>query len=161
MYRIGNGIDFHKLVQEPFRPLRLGGYEINTEYALLGHSDADIVLHSIGDALLGSMSLGDIGDHFPDTDPQYKNMDSRMIVEKCLEHLEHRGFRICNLDITIVAENPKIAPFRQEIRQSIASILKIPVLDVSLKATTSEGMGALGRSEGVMVFTTVLVHKKS
>lgn len=160
MYRIGNGIDFHKLVMEPFRPLILGGVEIETEYALLGHSDADIILHSIGDALLGAMSLGDIGEHFPDTDPEYKGMNSAKIIEKCIELMESRHFKICNIDITMVAEKPKIAPFRDQIRQSIANILKIPTIDVSLKATTSEGLGSLGRAEGIMVFSTVLLEKK-
>lgn len=160
MYRIGNGIDFHKLVMEPFRPLILGGVEIETEYALLGHSDADIILHSIGDALLGAMSLGDIGEHFPDTDPEYKGMNSAKIIEKCIELMENRHFKICNIDITMVAEKPKIAPFRDQIRQSIANILKIPTIDVSLKATTSEGLGSLGRAEGIMVFSTVLLEKK-
>lgn len=160
LLRIGNGIDFHKLVFEPFRPLVLGGLTIESDYALLGHSDADIVLHSIGDAMLGALALGDIGDHFPDTDPAYKNMDSRRITEKCLELMEERHFRIENLDITIVAEKPKINIFRDRMRESIAHILKITIPQVSVKATTMEGMGALGRAEGMMVFSTILLIKK-
>lgn len=160
MFRIGNGIDFHKLVLEPFRPFKLGGFEIETEYALLGHSDADIVLHSLGDAILGALALGDIGDHFPDTDPTLKNMDSTRIIQKCMELVEDRHFHVCNIDITIVAEKPKISPFREDIRSSLAKLLNLNMTQVSLKATTMEGMGSLGRSEGMMVFSTVLLEKK-
>lgn len=160
MLRIGNGIDFHKLVLEPFRPLILGGVELETELALLGHSDADIVLHSLGDAILGALALGDIGDHFPDTDPELKNMDSRLIIRKCVELMQERHFQFCNVDITIVAEKPKISPHRAQIRKSIAELLNLPIPQVSLKATTMEGMGAVGRAEGIMVFSTVLLEKK-
>jgi 2-C-methyl-D-erythritol 2,4-cyclodiphosphate synthase len=160
MFRIGNGIDFHKLVMERIRPLILGGMEIDTEFALLGHSDADIVLHSISDSILGALALGDIGDHFPDTDPSLKNMDSKIILRKAIELMQDRKFQVCNLDVTIVAEKPKIAPYRDRIRTSIAEIMSINVSQVSVKATTMEGMGALGRAEGMMVFSTVLLEKK-
>jgi len=160
MFRIGNGIDFHKLVMERIRPLILGGVEIDTEFALLGHSDADIVLHSISDSILGALALGDIGDHFPDTDPSLKNMDSKIILRKAIELMQDRKFQVCNLDVTIVAEKPKIAPYRDGIRTSIAEIMSINVSQVSVKATTMEGMGALGRAEGMMVFSTVLLEKK-
>ncbi|NCN11303.1 MAG: 2-C-methyl-D-erythritol 2,4-cyclodiphosphate synthase [Leptospira sp.] len=160
MFRIGNGIDFHKLVMERIRPLILGGVEIDTEFALLGHSDADIVLHSISDSILGALALGDIGDHFPDTDPSLKNMDSKIILRKAIELMQDRKFQVCNLDVTIVAEKPKIAPYRDRIRTSIAEIMSINVSQVSVKATTMEGMGALGRAEGMMVFSTVLLEKK-
>lgn len=160
MFRIGNGIDFHKLVMENIRPLILGGVEIDTELALLGHSDADIVLHSISDSILGALALGDIGDHFPDTDPSLKNMDSKIILRKAIELMQDRKFQVCNLDMTIVAEKPKIAPYRDRIRTSIAEIMSINVSQVSVKATTMEGMGALGRAEGMMVFSTVLLEKK-
>jgi 2-C-methyl-D-erythritol 2,4-cyclodiphosphate synthase len=159
MYRIGNGIDFHRLVLEPFRPLILGGLEIETEYALLGHSDADIVLHSIGDAILGALAEGDIGDHFPDTDPSLKGMDSKNIILKCRELMEANQYKISNVDVTIVAEKPKISPFRLEIRQSLAKLLNLELNQVSLKATTMEGMGSLGRSEGMMVMSSVLLEK--
>jgi 2-C-methyl-D-erythritol 2,4-cyclodiphosphate synthase len=160
MFRIGNGIDFHKLVMERIRPLILGGMEIDTEFELLGHSDADIVLHSISDSILGALALGDIGDHFPDTDPSLKNMDSKIILRKAIELMQDRKFQVCNLDVTIVAEKPKIAPYRDRIRTSIAEIMSINVSQVSVKATTMEGMGALGRAEGMMVFSTVLLEKK-
>jgi 2-C-methyl-D-erythritol 2,4-cyclodiphosphate synthase len=160
MFRIGNGIDFHQLVMERIRPLILGGMEIDTEFALLGHSDADIVLHSISDSILGALALGDIGDHFPDTDPSLKNMDSKIILRKAIELMQDRKFQVCNLDVTIVAEKPKIAPYRDRIRTSIAEIMSINVSQVSVKATTMEGMGALGRAEGMMVFSTVLLEKK-
>ncbi len=161
MLRIGNGIDFHKMVVEPIRPLVLGGVLIDTELALLGHSDADIILHSIGDSILGALALGDIGDHFPDTDPSLKNMDSKKILVKCVELMQERKFHILNLDVTIVAEKPKISPYRDRIRESIAHILGITTPQVSVKATTMEGMGSLGRAEGMMVFSTVLMEKKS
>jgi 2-C-methyl-D-erythritol 2,4-cyclodiphosphate synthase len=160
MYRIGNGIDFHRLVLEPFRPLILGGVEIETEYALLGHSDADIVLHSIGDAILGALAEGDIGDHFPDTDPTLKGMDSKVIITKCKELLEEHKYKISNLDVTIVAEKPKIAPFRLDIRKSLAKLLNLELNQVSLKATTMEGMGSLGRSEGMMVMSSILLVRE-
>lgn len=160
MFRIGNGIDFHKLVMERIRPLILGGVEIDTELALLGHSDADIVLHSISDSILGALALGDIGDHFPDTDMSLKDMDSKIIVRKAVELMQERKFHICNLDITIVAEKPKIAPYRDRIRSSVAEIMNITVPQVSVKATTMEGMGSLGRAEGMMVFSSILLEKK-
>jgi 2-C-methyl-D-erythritol 2,4-cyclodiphosphate synthase len=160
MLRIGNGIDFHKLVFEPFRPLMLGGIAIDSDYALLGHSDADIVLHSISDSILGALALGDIGDHFPDTDPAYKDLDSKVIITKCIELMRNRKFHIENLDITIVAEKPKIANYRERIRESIADLLEIAVPQVSVKATTMEGMGSLGRAEGMMVFSTILLEKE-
>ncbi|MCC5816588.1 MAG: 2-C-methyl-D-erythritol 2,4-cyclodiphosphate synthase [Leptospira sp.] len=159
MYRIGNGIDFHRLVLEPFRPLILGGVELETEFALLGHSDADIVLHSIGDAILGAMAEGDIGDHFPDTDPSLKGMDSKDIIVKCRELMKANQYTISNVDVTIVSEKPKISPYRLEIRKSLAELLNLELNQVSLKATTMEGMGSLGRSEGMMVMSSVLLEK--
>lgn len=160
MFRIGNGIDFHKLVFEPFRPLMLGGVVIDSDYALLGHSDADIVLHSISDSILGALALGDIGDHFPDTDPAYKDLDSKVIIEKCMELMRNMNFHVGNLDITIVAEKPKISNYRERIRESIAGNMQIAVTQVSVKATTMEGMGSLGRAEGMMVFSTILLEKE-
>ncbi|WCL48552.1 2-C-methyl-D-erythritol 2,4-cyclodiphosphate synthase [Leptospira sp. GIMC2001] len=159
MFRIGNGIDFHKLVHEPMRPMILGGLHIDSEYALMGHSDADIVLHSLADAILGALALGDIGDHFPDTDPKWKNMNSKLIVEKTLDLMREKKFHISNIDITIVAERPKISPVRREMIESIAGILGLEAGLVSVKATTMEGMGSLGRAEGMMVLSSVLLEK--
>jgi 2-C-methyl-D-erythritol 2,4-cyclodiphosphate synthase len=160
MFRVGNGIDFHKIIHEPFRPLVLAGIEIKSEFALLGHSDADIILHSVADAILGALALGDIGQHFPDTDPNLKNMDSNRIIQKCLELMTEKHYQIVNVDVTYVGDHPKINPYRAELVQSLAKILGITTDYVSIKATTSEGMGALGRSEGVMVMSTVLLESK-
>ncbi|MDF3819845.1 2-C-methyl-D-erythritol 2,4-cyclodiphosphate synthase [Leptospira sp. 96542] len=160
MFRVGNGIDFHKLIQEPFRPLFLAGVEVQSEFALLGHSDADVVLHAVADAILGAVSLGDIGKHFPDTDPQYKNMNSSLIVKKSLELAAKKHFKLVNVDCTYVGDHPKISPIRERLVQSLAEIVNLPLDCVSIKATTSEGMGSLGRSEGVMVMATVLMESK-
>lgn len=158
MFRVGNGIDFHKLIQEPFRPLVLAGVEVKSEFAFLGHSDADVILHAVADAILGALALGDIGVHFPDTDPQYKNMKSCRIIEKCLDLMAEKKFKLVNIDCTYVGDHPKINPIRAELNASLASIAKLPLDCVSIKATTSEGMGSLGRSEGVMVMATVLLE---
>ncbi|MCB1178686.1 MAG: 2-C-methyl-D-erythritol 2,4-cyclodiphosphate synthase [Leptospiraceae bacterium] len=159
MYRIGNGIDFHKLEINPDRPLLLGGFEIPGELALVGHSDADIVFHAIADAILGAMGKGDIGEYFPDTDPQYKNMNSALIIENTLDLMKNSGFEIENIDSTLIGERPKVSPYRKEIQKSISKALNLPEDKVSLKATTTEKMGALGRKEGVAVFSTVLLRK--
>jgi 2-C-methyl-D-erythritol 2,4-cyclodiphosphate synthase len=160
-YRIGNGIDFHKLVEDEFRPFILGGYQFESGFALLGHSDADILLHSIADAILGSLALGDIGEYFPDHDPTLKNMKSSIIIDKAISLMNSKGFNLVNVDATIVAELPKISPIKQKIRESLANILKIPIDCISIKATTMEGMGSLGRAEGMMVMSTVLVSSKA
>jgi 2-C-methyl-D-erythritol 2,4-cyclodiphosphate synthase len=161
MFRVGNGIDFHKLIDEPFRPLMLAGVEVKSPFAFLGHSDADIILHSVADAILGALSLGDIGQHFPDTDPNLKNMDSKLIIQKCLELIKAKNFELVNVDCTYVGDHPKINPIRDELITSLSNLLGIPKDCTSIKATTSEGMGALGRSEGVMVMSTVLLESKA
>ncbi|MCE9499341.1 MAG: 2-C-methyl-D-erythritol 2,4-cyclodiphosphate synthase [Leptospira sp.] len=160
MYRVGNGIDFHKLEINGARPFILGGYIIDTEWSLIGHSDADILLHAISDAILGALALGDIGDYFPDTDPENKNMNSVKIIQKVLGLLTGKKFEIVNVDSTIMAEKPKIAPHRSGITESLSAILKIDSGKISVKATTTEKMGALGRSEGIGVFSTVLLKQK-
>ncbi|HMV41508.1 MAG TPA: 2-C-methyl-D-erythritol 2,4-cyclodiphosphate synthase [Leptospiraceae bacterium] len=157
-YRTGNGIDFHQLAVNPDRPLILGGYTIESEWSLIGHSDADIVLHALSDAILGALGLGDIGQYFPDTDKSLKNMDSSIILKKCLELMRERGYKLLNVDNTIIGEKPKIAPHRINIISSLAKLLEIPVDQVSVKATTTEKMGALGRSEGLAVFSTVMLE---
>ncbi|EKO13316.1 2-C-methyl-D-erythritol 2,4-cyclodiphosphate synthase [Leptospira kirschneri] len=160
MYRIGNGIDFHKLEINPSRPLMLGGLECESEFALVGHSDADIILHAISDAILGASALGDIGQYFPDTDPSLKNMDSKMILAKCLELMKQKGFDLVNLDCTVIGEKPKIAPLKEKIIKSLSSLLDLPLDCVSVKATTTEKMGALGRQEGIGTFCSVLLEKR-
>ncbi|EJO70292.1 2-C-methyl-D-erythritol 2,4-cyclodiphosphate synthase [Leptospira kirschneri] len=160
MYRIGNGIDFHKLEINPSRPLMLGGLECESEFALVGHSDADIILHAISDAILGASALGDIGQYFPDTDPSLKNMDSKMILAKCLELMKQKGFDLVNVDCTVIGEKPKIAPLKEKIIKSLSSLLNLPLDCVSVKATTTEKMGALGRQEGIGTFCSVLLEKR-
>ncbi|EMJ94676.1 MULTISPECIES: 2-C-methyl-D-erythritol 2,4-cyclodiphosphate synthase [Leptospira] len=160
MYRIGNGIDFHKLEINPSRPLVLGGLECESEFALVGHSDADIILHAISDAILGASALGDIGQYFPDTDPSLKNMDSKMILAKCLELMKQKGFDLVNVDCTVIGEKPKIAPLKEKIIKSLSSLLNLPLDCVSVKATTTEKMGALGRQEGIGTFCSVLLEKR-
>ena len=157
-FRIGNGIDFHKLEVNSSRPFILGGYVISTDLSLVGHSDADILLHSISDAILGALALDDIGVYFPDTDQSLKDMNSIKIIEKVLELMRERGYKIENIDNTIVGEKPKISPHRENIRKSLQNILKIELDRISVKATTTEKMGALGRSEGIGVFSTALLR---
>jgi 2-C-methyl-D-erythritol 2,4-cyclodiphosphate synthase len=157
MFRIGNGIDFHRLEVNPNRPFVLGGYVIESELALVGHSDADILLHAISDSILGALALGDIGEYFPDTDLKWKNMDSKKILQKCLELMEQRGFHLVNVDSTILAERPKISPYKAQIRLSLSQILNLSIENISIKATTTEKMGFIGREEGIGVFSTVLL----
>ncbi|TGM53167.1 2-C-methyl-D-erythritol 2,4-cyclodiphosphate synthase [Leptospira adleri] len=161
MYRIGNGIDFHKLEINSERPLILGGIECESEFALVGHSDADIILHAISDAILGALALGDIGQYFPDTDPKLKNIDSKIILSKCLELMKERNFHLVNVDCTVIGERPKIAPLKERITNSLSSLLSLPSECVSVKATTTEKMGALGRQEGIGTFCTILLGKNS
>ncbi|MEM7180861.1 MAG: 2-C-methyl-D-erythritol 2,4-cyclodiphosphate synthase [Spirochaetota bacterium] len=159
MYRIGQGIDFHKLQVDPSRPLILGGYTIESDLALIGHSDADILLHALADAILGALALGDIGYHFPDTDPANKGLDSSKILAKTLELMQVESYAIVNLDATIICEKPKINPHRDDIRKSLSTLLAIPLKDISIKATTVEKMGAIGRKEGVAVQVVALLQK--
>ncbi|EKR66263.1 2-C-methyl-D-erythritol 2,4-cyclodiphosphate synthase [Leptospira weilii str. 2006001853] len=161
MFRIGNGIDFHKLEINQDRPLILGGVECESEFALVGHSDADIILHAISDAILGALALGDIGRYFPDTDPKLKNIDSKIILAKCLKLMKERNFRLVNVDCTVVGERPKIAPLKEKITKSLCGLLNLPADCVSVKATTTEKMGALGRQEGIGTFCTILLGKES
>ncbi|WP_017850805.1 2-C-methyl-D-erythritol 2,4-cyclodiphosphate synthase [Leptospira interrogans] len=161
MYRIGNGIDFHKLEINLNRPLMLGGLECESEFALVGHSDADIILHAISDAILGALALGDIGQYFPDTDPSLKNIDSKMILVKCLELMKEKNFDLVNIDCTVIGERPKIAPLKDKITKSLSNLLNLPLDCVSVKATTTEKMGALGRQEGIGTFCSILLEKRS
>ncbi|UOG60059.1 2-C-methyl-D-erythritol 2,4-cyclodiphosphate synthase [Leptospira noguchii] len=161
MYRIGNGIDFHKLEINPNRSLMLGGLECESEFALVGHSDADIILHAISDAILGALALGDIGQYFPDTDQSLKNMDSKVILAKCIELMKEKNFNLVNVDCTVIGEKPKIAPLKEKIIKSLSNLLNLPLDCVSVKATTTEKMGALGRQEGIGTFCSVLLVKRS
>lgn len=145
--RVGLGYDVHKLVEK--RALILGGVEIPYEKGLLGHSDADVLLHAIMDALLGAAALGDIGYHFPDTDPAYSGISSMVLLQKTGQILEENGYKIGNIDATVIAQRPKLAPFREQMRKNIAFALHIEPDQVSIKATTEEGLGFTGSGEGI------------
>lgn len=153
--RTGFGYDVHAFAEN--RKLILGGVEIPFELGLLGHSDADVLLHAICDALLGALALGDIGQHFPDTDPDYKNIDSKFLLSKVNDLILEKGFRISNIDSTVVMERPKLKNYIHEIRKSISQILRINIDQVSVKATTSEKMGFVGTEQGVKAYATVLL----
>lgn len=156
-FRTGNGLDFHRLIDDPGRPLMIGGVEIPGNLALKGHSDADVLLHALADAMLGALGLGDIGEFFPDTDPRYRNLDSRKIIEFVLAEVLRARYQVGNVDVTLIGERPKFTPHKLQIRRSLATLLEIPVDQVGCKATTTEQMGALGRSEGVGCLATVLL----
>ena len=154
-FRIGYGYDVHRLVEG--RKFILGGLDIPHEKGLLGHSDADVLLHAITDALLGALALGDIGTHFPDTDPAYEGIDSRELLRNAYKLVTDRGYELGNLDATIVAERPKLKPHIPEMQKRISEDLGCEIDQVSIKATTSEKMGFAGRKEGVAAMATVLL----
>ncbi len=154
--RIGNGYDVHRLVEG--RPLILGGEQIEHTLGLLGHSDADVLVHAIMDALLGAVALGDIGTHFPDTDPKYKGISSIRLLEHVRELLA--DYEICNIDSIIVAQKPKLAGYLPAMRENIASALEIPVGRVSIKATTTEQLGFEGKEEGISSYAVCLLQEK-
>lgn len=153
--RIGYGVDFHKLVDD--HPFILGGIEIPHHKGAIGHSDADVLLHAITDALFGALSLGDIGSHFPDTDPTYKDIDSKILLKDCYQIIQEKGWQINNMDCTICLQAPKIRAHIDTMRQVISELLSIDLDRVSIKATTAEKMGFVGREEGVQAFATVLI----
>ncbi len=156
--RIGYGYDVHKFA--PDRKLILGGVEVPYEFGLAGHSDADVLLHAITDALLGALALGDIGKHFPDTDPKYKNVDSRVLLRDVYQIIGEHGYELANLDATVVAQLPKLSPFIDQIRETIATDLNTEIENISVKATTSEWLGFTGRKEGISASAAVLLIKK-
>ena len=154
-FRIGFGIDFHQLV--PGRELWIGGIKLEHHKGALGHSDADVLLHAICDAMLGAACLGDIGVHFPDTDEKFKNIDSKILLKKSLDLIHEAGYGIGNIDSTVCLELPKIKPHAGEMQKVISDILKVNQNQVSIKATTSEKMGFVGREEGIAAYATVLL----
>jgi len=156
-YRIGFGIDFHRL--SAGRKLWLGGINIPHHKGAVGHSDADVLLHAICDALLGALNLGDIGIHFPDTDPAYKDIDSKILLKKTYALIREKKYEIVNIDSTICLETPKIKNYADDMRQTISNILNIQKDDISIKATTAEKMGFIGREEGLVAYATVLLEK--
>jgi 2-C-methyl-D-erythritol 2,4-cyclodiphosphate synthase len=157
MMRVGLGMDAHRFA--PGRPLILGGVEIDHPLGLLGHSDADALTHAIGDALLGAAGLGDLGRHFPDNDPAFKNIRSLLLLERIVALVRERGYRVVNVDATVVAEQPRLAPHVAQMRANLAPILGVAPEDVSLKATTTEKMGFTGRGEGIAALAVALVEK--
>ena len=156
-YRIGSGVDFHRLTEG--RDLWIGGVKIPHHKGALGHSDADVLLHAICDALLGALSLGDIGVHFPDTDAAYKNIDSKILLQKTYSLITGKGYKLANVDSTVCLQAPKIRPHIDEMKKTISGILGITEDDVSVKATTTEQLGFAGREEGLMAYATVLLYK--
>ncbi|NDW09885.1 2-C-methyl-D-erythritol 2,4-cyclodiphosphate synthase [Dysgonomonas sp. 520] len=154
--RVGFGYDVHRLADD--RELWLGGVKIEHEKGLLGHSDADVLLHAICDALLGAANLRDIGFHFPDNASEYKNIDSKILLKRTLEVISEKGYKVGNIDATICAERPKINPHIPKMQSVIAEILQIPVDDISIKATTSEKMGFVGREEGYAAYAVALIE---
>ncbi len=157
MFRIGMGFDVHRLVEG--RELWMGGIKINHNLGLLGHSDADVVLHALCDALLGAACLRDIGYHFPDTDPRYKGIDSKKLLAETIRLVNEKGYTFGNADITICAEQPKLNPHIPAMQEAIAACLGCDIDQVSIKATTTEKLGYTGRGEGIAAYATVLISK--
>lgn len=154
--RIGHGYDVHRLVEN--RRLILGGVEIPFEKGLLGHSDADVLTHAVADALLGAAALGDIGKLFPDNDQKFKDADSIQLLRQVVAHLKEAGFSVTNVDATVLAQQPKLAPFIPEMREMLADALSVPVDRVSVKATTEEGLGFTGSGEGIAAHAVCLIE---
>ena len=157
-YRTGLGLDVHAFAEN--RKLVIGGVEIPYEKGLLGHSDADVLLHAISDALLGALALGDIGQHFPDTDPKYKNADSKQLLKYVYSLIVEKGYKLGNVDAMVAMQKPKLASYIHAMRNIIAGLLEAEVEQISIKATTTEKLGFVGREEGVSAFATVLIQKK-
>ena len=149
------GVDFHQLVEG--RQLWIGGVNISHSKGALGHSDADVLLHAICDAMLGAASLGDIGVHFPDTSDEFKNIDSKILLQRCFELITNAGYSIVNIDSTLCLQEPKIKSYVPQMQQVIADILLLKTTDISIKATTTEGMGFVGREEGVSASAVILI----
>ncbi|WP_053217637.1 2-C-methyl-D-erythritol 2,4-cyclodiphosphate synthase [Virgibacillus senegalensis] len=156
MFRIGQGFDVHQFAEG--RPCIIGGVDIPYEKGLLGHSDADVLLHTIADACLGAIGEGDIGKHFPDTDPAFKDADSERLLIHVWQLVKEKGYKLGNLDCTVIAQAPKMAPYIDEIRTNICRILDVDVMQVNVKATTTEKLGFPGRKEGIAAQAVVLLH---
>ena len=156
--RTGFGYDVHQL-REGY-DLWLGGIKIDFNLGAVGHSDADVLIHVICDALLGAANLGDIGFHFPDTDPQYKGIDSKVLLKKVVDLLNNKGYSIGNIDSTICLQQPKISPYIPEMKKRLAEVMQIEKEDISIKATTTEKLGFVGKKEGISAFATVLIEKR-
>ncbi len=158
MIRIGQGYYVHKLAEG--RPFILGGVEIEHDRGLLGHSDADVLLHTITDAALGAIGGGDIGKHFPDTDPEFKDADSKKLLTHIWEYVKEQGYELGNVDCTVIAQKPKLAPYIEQMRASIAELLEADISQVNVKATTSEHLGFTGREEGIAALAVILLNQR-
>jgi len=158
LFRVGFGYDVHRLVEG--RELVLGGIMIPYKYGLLGHSDADVLIHSIIDAILGAISRGDIGQHFPDTDPRYKGIKSTEMLKEVVRWTDEKGYKINNVDATIVAERPKLAPYIDDMKSRLSEEMSINVTNISIKATTNEGLGFIGRGEAIASYAVVMIIEK-
>ena len=156
-FRIGFGIYFHQLVED--RDLWIGGIQIPHHKGAMGHSDADVLLHAICDAMLGALALGDIGLHFPDTDTAFKGIDSKLLLQRTYQLITEKGYRVVNIDSSLCLEAPKIKPYVKQMEETIASIVGVQPEDVSVKATTTERMGFVGREEGLVAYANVLLQK--
>lgn len=156
--RVGIGYDIHKA--SPGGSVRLGGVDIPSEIELVGHSDADVVIHALIDALFGAAGLGDIGDHFPPSDEAYRGIDSTLLLERALERVHNRGFDLVNVDTTVIAETPKLGPFKKEMARRLAELLGLPTQSVNVKATTRERLGSIGRGEGIAAQAVVLLSQR-
>ncbi len=157
-FRIGHGYDVHKLAEN--RDCIIGGVKIPHTLGLLGHSDADVLLHAVSDALLGALALGDIGKHFPDTDPNYKGADSLKLLAHVVKLIEEQGYRLGNLDAIVIAQKPKLAPYIEQMRENIARTCHADISQVSVKATTEERLGFTGREEGISAHCVALLEQK-
>lgn len=156
--RVGFGFDVHRL--EAGLPLCIGGVVLKHDKGIVAHSDGDVLIHAICDAILGAANLGDIGKHFPDTSEEYKNISSLVLLAKTIELIKHKGFEVGNIDSTLCLEKPKILPFVEEMKWNISKAANIDIEDISIKATTNEKIGFVGREEGVSAFAVVLINKK-
>lgn len=157
-FRIGNGFDVHAMAEG--LPLWLGGIRIEHNKGFVAHSDGDVLIHSLCDALLGALSLGDIGVHFPDNSQEFKGIDSKILLKRCMQLVNERGFVLGNADCTILAQAPKLRPHIDRMRETLAPIMDIPLDQLSIKATTTERLGFVGREEGIAVYATVLLYRK-
>lgn len=156
--KVGSGFDVHRLVEG--RELILGGVKIDSPVGLLGHSDADVLTHSLCDAILGALGLGDIGEHYPDSDPRFKGISSLALLADVVEKMKQRHYEIINCDLTLIAETPKISPYKEEIKKTLSDVLKVDINRINLKATTCEGLGFVGRREGVAAMSSVLIGRE-